>query len=70
MSEIRSCVRCGSPEGVRLVSGKFNCSGVTVYKDGFALTDAKQLNTSDEMVHCPACNATYPLGDIYPETET
>lgn len=67
MNDPIPCARCRSPDGVSVVSGEFQSSGVTVYPDGFSLSDAKQLNTCNERVYCAACGAIYPLAELYEE---
>lgn len=65
-----TCPKCGAPTDraqLRIVSGTFECQGVFLAEDGFALCDARQLSTDNELVFCGACEKTFPLHECAKE---
>lgn len=37
---------------------------IPLHEDGFSTTDAKRFDTSDEVVHCKACDKRFPLSEV------
>ena len=56
-----SCPFCGTADGLSVVSGYFATTGVPLSHDGFALDDAKQVDTEDVIVQCGHCQKHFPL---------
>jgi len=60
------CPRCGAvPEtaALQVIGGEFETSGVYLEPDGFAFSDAKQVNTTEERVRCSVCEAVFDLSE-------
>lgn len=59
------CPHCKQGE-LEVVSGVFTATGMTLSKDGFAFQEAKQVDTSDEVVQCtnPECGRAFPLAEV------
>jgi len=61
-----SCPRCGAAEEdacLEVVYAEVSLGGVPLQEDGFSLSDAKSMDTTNELVKCHACNWTFPLGE-------
>jgi hypothetical protein len=64
-----ACPLCGAPPdeaNLEVVAGRFVCTKMRVHSDGFCFEDAKNCDTSDEIVECAACEQTFPLTGIVP----
>lgn len=59
------CPYCKTGE-LEVVGGTFSATGMTLAKDGFTFQEAKQVDTSDEVVRCtnPECRRTFPLTEV------
>ena len=54
------CEKC-SADGVQLHSFQASCRGVSIQPDGFDVSEATQLDTSEEEVICRECHNIGPL---------
>lgn len=62
MSSYRStCRSCGGQ--LYVVSGEFESSPMPLHHDGFSFTEAKQVSTENEVIHCSLCDTTLTLAD-------
>lgn len=53
-----------------IVSGTFRATRMPLTLDGFAFTDAKNVDTEDEIARCCTCNQTAPLGAFSVDQES
>ena len=56
-----TCPDCGAVDQLEVYTGKFSCRGMYLTGDGFDFSDAKDVDTEDERVHCTACNSEWDL---------
>jgi predicted nucleic acid-binding Zn ribbon protein len=59
-----TCPRCGAPPEtakLEIISGEFTATGIKLYSDGFSLDDYRKMSTSEEVVQCMVCEASFPL---------
>lgn len=62
MASYRStCRSCGGQ--LYVVSGKFETSPMPLRHDGFSFSEAKQVVTENEVVHCSTCDSTLSLAE-------
>jgi len=54
------CIKCGE-ESLHVIAGTFTARGMTVTRDGFATTDAREFDTDNEMVSCTECKTLQRL---------
>jgi hypothetical protein len=54
------CPYCGSTD-LCVIAGRFYARGLRLYEDGFDFSEAKQIDTSDEVVECLACCKQFSL---------
>lgn len=57
------CPACDE-ERLEISSGIFYAAGMTLAEDGFSFTDAKQVDTEEEIVVCQACGEKFSLGQL------
>lgn len=58
-----TCPYCKKEDCLRVVHFTANTS-IPLQPDGFATTDAKFFDTSDEIVHCQECNKEFSLSEV------
>ena len=66
-----TCPRCGAPPEtakLEVVSGEFDAKGIKLYSDGFSLGDYQKMSTSEEVVQCMVCEASFPLSALMEKT--
>lgn len=56
-----TCPHCYEEGSLELTSGTFMAQGVPLHRDGFSLSDADHLDTSDEIVTCNSCHKSMKL---------
>lgn len=58
------CPKCGKKDQLFVSSGVFYAQGLFLAEDGFAFSDAKQVDTEDEWVECGACGAGFSSQEV------
>jgi hypothetical protein len=62
MTAYRSnCRACGGQ--LYVVSGEFAASPMPLHRDGFSFSEAKNVATENEVIHCSTCDSTLTLAD-------
>ena len=59
------CLKCRGT--LEVVGGSFDAQGMVLTETGFSFSDAKHLNTSDELVRCRDCGKQYGLEELLRE---
>lgn len=57
------CPYCHADDSLRVVHMTVS-TDIPLSADGFATTDADYFDTSDEVVHCRACDKEFPLSEV------
>ena len=56
-----TCPDCGVADQLEIYAATISCRGMYLTGDGFALADAKDVDTDNERVRCTACNSEWDL---------
>jgi hypothetical protein len=59
-----TCPKCGENGDIYVVFGRFKAIGLPLSEDGFAFTDAQQMETDHEVCLCCTCQETFPLSEV------
>ena len=61
---ITKCPRCNDEDQLEVTSGIFMANGLRLCSDGFAFSEARGIDTEDEVVTCRECESQFDLTDL------
>ena len=59
-----TCTKCGVVDSLDVILLNAVLLGCPLTPDGFAIGDAKQVDTENEWVQCRECDQSFPLADL------
>jgi hypothetical protein len=60
-----TCPGCNDSDCLYVIAGSFQAVSMPLKSDGFAFSEAKQIDTEEETVRCKSCTRMAPLSDLY-----